>query len=198
MDNVNSLTFRDASLCPDGIEKVIMKRDDLRNKMGEIDVIITSPLKRCVQTTLLTYQNIQDKSIYPIYVMPLVMNYSANPDSLGIPMSQLCSDPDIFSYHNYPALEFKYFMEGFSSQYFPSSFGFNPYTMEWSISDYRMNPHRSEWFFDFVRTHFRGKRIHVMTHSQFIYSIIRYLPNNYETIKVEYNPDNGEFNWNKL
>lgn len=198
LHDVNVTTFRDTSLCPDGIERVTRKRDEKRKKMGEVDAIISSPLKRCIETTLLTYQNVKDKSVYPIYVMPLVMEYGPGPDSLGVPMNQLCSDPDVFSYRHFPSLDFTYFMEGFRSQHYPSEMQFNRYTMEWSILDYRMNPQRSEWFFDFLRTHFRGKRIHVVTHSLFIYSIIGHIPDNYDTIKMEYNPDNGEIRWNKL
>jgi broad specificity phosphatase PhoE len=193
---VSDVSFRDTALCPDGIEKVIAKRNKKIEKMGKIDAIITSPLKRCIQTSLLTYQHITH-GIEPIYVMPLVMEYGNAHDSLGVPMRHIFNDPDIFSYRHFMALNFDYFTEGFYSN-IVQNLNFNVDTMEWTILDYRMNPLRSEWFFDFLRTHFRGKRIHVVTHSMFMYSIIGFIPDNYETVKVDYNPDTGEISWNKI
>ena len=198
LNGVNSVTFRDTPLCPDGIERIIRKRDEKRRKIGEIDATITSPLKRCIETTLMTYQNVHNRAIKPIYVMSLVMEYSAGHDSLGNSMSQICTDPTIFSYRHFPSLDFNYFMEGFQSQHFTGVNQFRPYTLEWAILDYRMNPQRSEWFFDFVRTHFQGKRIHVVTHSMFIYSIIGVIIDNYETVKVDFNTETGEIKWNKI
>jgi len=194
---VSDYTFRDTSLCPDGIEKVIVKRNKLREKMGDIDAIITSPLKRCIETALLTYQNVK-QPIQPIFVMPLVMEYGNTHDCLGVPMKQIFNDPDIFSYRHFMSLNFQYFMEGFRSSVFPEQLYFHPESMEWSVLDYRMNPLRSEWFFDFLRIYFQGKKIHVITHGMFIYSILGFIPDNYQTIKVDYNPENGEIKWNKI
>lgn len=194
---VSDITFRDTALCPDGIEKVIEKRKKLKEKIGEIDATITSPLKRCIETTLLTYQHIK-QPIKPIYVMPLVMEYGNTPDCVGVPMKYIFNDPDIFSYRHFMSLNFQYFMEGFYSHVFPYPVEFNTDTIQWSVLDYRMNPQRSEWFFDFLRIYFRGKKIHVVSHGMFIHSIVGFIPDNYETIKVEYNPDNGEIKWNKI
>jgi broad specificity phosphatase PhoE len=196
--NVNDTTFHDTPLCPDGIEKVIKNRKALLEKMGKIDEIITSPLKRCIETTLLTYQDNKNTSFYPIYVMSLVMEYSNGPDSLGKPISQICSDPSIFSYRHFQALNYQYFMEGYQSDYFSQPIQMNPHSMEWCVLDYRMNRQRSKWFFEFLKTHFRGKRIHVITHSLFIYSILGFMPDNYDTLKVLYNPDTEEITWSRL
>jgi len=196
--NVNDTTFHDTTLCPDGIERVIYNRKELQEKMGKIDGIITSPLKRCIETTLLTYQNDTNISFHPIYVMSLVMEYGNGPDSLGKTINQLCSDPSIFSYRHFQYLDFQYFMEGFQSRYFTHPITVNPNSMEWCVLDYRMNHQRSKWFFEFLQMHFRGKKVHVITHSWFIYSILGYVPDNYETLKVLYNPDTKEMTWSKL
>ena len=194
---VSEYTFRDTALCPDGIEKVISKRSRVIDKIGEIDAIITSPLKRCIETTLLTYQNVKH-AIHPIHVMPLVMEYGNAMDCLGVPMRHIFNDPDIFSYRHFMALNFDYFTEAFYSNSIPHRPHFNVESMEWTVLDYRMNPLRSEWFMTFLRTHFLGKRVHVVTHGMFIYSIVGFIPDNYQTIKVDYNTESGEIKWNKL
>ena len=195
---VNDTTFRDTALCPDGIERVIQMRGKTREKMGAVDAILTSPLKRCIQTTLLTYQDMKEKSVYPIHVMSLLTEYSYGPDSAGVPMNQLNSDPDVFSYRHFPSLNFNYFMEGYQSQFHPKPLLLNGSGMEWCVLDYRMNPERTRWFFEFLKKHFRGKKIHVVTHSLFIRSVLGYIPDNYETLKVVYDTETEKIKWSKL
>lgn len=195
---VNDTTFRDTALCPDGIEKVIEIRGKLKEKMGKIDAILTSPLKRCIQTTLLTYQDVKEKTVYPIYVMSLLTEYSYGPDSLGVPMNQLKSDPDIFSYRHFPSLDFQYFLEGYESKHHETPMLYSGSGLEWCILDYRMNPERSRWFFDFLKIHFMGKKIHVVTHSLFIHRILGVIPDNYETIKVFYDTEHETIKWEKV
>jgi broad specificity phosphatase PhoE len=195
---VNDTAFRDTPLCPEGIENIIYNRKQLRNTMGAVDVIFTSPLKRCIETTLLSYQDVNTSSFQPIHTMSLLMEYSKGAESIGVPMSQMKNDPTVFCYRHYPSLDYRYFMEGFHSNHYPSNLGFNEHTLEWTILDYRSNHQRTKWFFDFVRTRFRGKRIHVVTHSMFMYSFLGFIPNNYETVRVLYNPDTGEIKWDKI
>ena len=197
LNNVTEMSFRDTALCPDGIEKVIQKREKLKEEMGVIDAILTSPLKRCVQTTLLTYQDVKDKSVYPIYVMSLLMEYCSGPDSIGVPMSQLCSDPDIFSYRHFPSLNFKYLIEGYQSKNF-SKYELIDIGIEWCALDYRINTKRTKWFFEFIKKHFMDRRIHVISHGLFIHSILGQIIDNYETVKVIYNTETEKIKFYKV
>ena len=70
--------------------------------------------------------------------------------------------------------------------------------MEWCVLDYRMNPERTRLFFAFLKKHFRGKKIHVVTHSLFIRSVLGYIPDNYETLKVVYDTETEKIKWSKL
>jgi broad specificity phosphatase PhoE len=197
LNNVTDTSFRDTALCPDGIEKVIQKREILKEEMGVIDAILTSPLKRCVQTTLLTYQDVKDKSVYPIYVMSLLMEYCSGPDSTGVPMSQLCSDPDIFSYCHFPSLNFEYLLEGYQSKNFSKN-ELIDIGIEWCALDYRINTKRTKWFFEFIKKHFLDRRIHVISHGLFIYSILGQIIDNYETVKVIYNTETEKLKFYKI
>jgi len=197
LNNVTEMSFRDTALCPDGIEKVIQKREKLKEELGVIDAILTSPLKRCVQTTLLTYQDVKDKSVYPIYVMSLLMEYSLGPDSTGVPMSQLCSDPDIFSYRHFHSLNFQYLMEGYQSKNFSKN-ELIDIGIEWCVLDYRINTKRTKWFFEFIKKHFMDRRIHVISHGLFIHSVLGQIIDNYETVKVIYNTETEKIKFYKV
>ena len=197
LNNVTEMSFRDTALCPDGIEKVIQKREKLKEELGVIDAILTSPLKRCVQTTLLTYQDVKDKSVYPIYVMSLLMEYSSGPDSTGVPMSQLCSDPDIFSYRHFHSLNFEYLIEGYQSKNFSKN-EFIDIGIEWCALDYRINTKRTKWFFEFIKKHFMDRRIHVISHGLFIHSVIGQIIDNYDTVKIIYNTETEKIKFYKI
>jgi broad specificity phosphatase PhoE len=175
--------FLDTSLCPEGIESVIMKRKLLRNKIGPVDIIFTSPMKRCLQTTLLTFEDIVQQRIPGIYVMPLLTEIGTSTDCIGKHRKEIIQDPDIFEYKHYPALNFKkYFNEGI------------PNTENWINPSFLLNTQRTQQFLKFVQTHFFGKTIHVFTHSGFIYHLLGKIVDNYETICIKIDA-NHQIQW---
>lgn len=196
--NVNDYTFRDTPLCADGLEEIIYKRKakmQFVEALGPVDCTIVSPMKRCLETALCTYQIYPLRQMYPIYVMSLVQEYGSAPDCLGKPMGEICTDPVILSYRHYTELDFTYFMEGFfGSETAPTKTDMS--AMKWTILSYRTNYFRTQRFFEFIAARFTaGQRIHVFTHGNFIHSVVGVIPKNYETVEVHFMPVTGEINW---
>lgn len=176
--NINDSIFRDCALCPQGIESVIKNRDTLQSRIGHVDVMMTSPMKRCIQTTLATYET-KHYRIPRIHVLPLLTEFGNRSDSTGRSMEEICTDPDIFEYKHYPDLEFeRFFSEGLGHKV-------NSMTNQtWTNAKFLLDDSRITKFIQLLKEKFMGKRIHAFTHHGFIKRLTGYEANNYQTICV--------------
>ena len=186
---INDSIFRDCALCPQGIESVIKNRDTLQSKIGHIDVRLTSPMKRCIQTTLATYET-KPQRIHPIHVLPLLTEFGEGYESMGRTMNEICTDPDIFEYKHFPALEFeKFFSEGMNHN-------INPMTNQtWTNVKFVMDESRVAKFVKFLKEKFIGKRVHAFTHHGFIKRLTGYDADNYQTICVMMDTKQEVLSW---
>jgi broad specificity phosphatase PhoE len=188
--NMNDSIFRDCALCPEGIESIIKNRERLQGKIGNVDIILTSPMKRCIQTTLATYES-KNQKINPIYVMPLITEFGNGYDSMGKTMNEICTDPDIFEYKHFPALDFeRFFSEGMSS-----SIHNNMNNLSWTNVKFLMDESRIGKFLSLLKDKFVGKRIHAFSHSGFIRKLTGCSLHNYQTICVTINTENNILSW---
>lgn len=187
--DINDSIFRDCALCPQGIESVIKNRDKLQSKIGRVDVMMTSPMKRCIQTTLATYET-KNQKIHPIHVLPLLTEFGNGYDSMGKSMNEICTDPDIFEYIHFPALEFeRLFSEGMGHKV-------NSMTNNsWTHVKFLMDDSRITKFINMLKEKFIGKRIHAFTHHGFIKKLTGYESDNYQTICVMMDTQREVLSW---
>jgi broad specificity phosphatase PhoE len=176
--NMNDSIFRDCALCPQGIESIIKNRDILQSKIGHIEVMMTSPMKRCIQTTLATYET-KNYRTPRIHVLPLLTEFGNRSDSTGRSMEEICTDPDIFEYKHFPSLEFeRFFSEGLGHKV-------NSMTNQtWTNAKFLLDDSRITKFIQLLKEKFIGKRIHAFTHHGFIKRLTGYEADNYQTICV--------------
>jgi broad specificity phosphatase PhoE len=187
--NINDSIFRDCALCPQGIESIIKNRDALQSKIGQVDAIMTSPMKRCIQTTLATYES-KNQKIHPIHVLPLLTEFGNRYDSTGRSMEEICTDPDIFEYKHFPALEFEqFFSEGLSHKVNSMN------NLSWTYVNFLMDDSRITKFIRLLKENFIGKRIHAFTHHGFIKRLTGYEADNYQTICVMMDTQREVLSW---
>ena len=188
--NITENTFHDTALCPEGIESVILQRQKLQENIGSVDFIMTSPMKRCIQTCLATYE--KKSYLPPIYVFPLLTEFGNRPDSIGKSMIEISSDPDIFEYNHYKSLDFQsIFLESVPIT--------NPVDVmkntSWMDSKFLLDSSRIHKFVSFLKKNFLGKKIHAFTHSGFIKHFLGINANNYQTFCVVIDTINNKFTW---
>lgn len=187
--NMNDSIFRDCALCPQGIESIIKNRDQLQSKIGQVDAWMTSPMKRCIQTSLATYET-KPQRIYPIHVLPLLTEFGNRYDSMGRTMNEICTDPDIFEYKHFPALEFeRFFSEGMSHKMDAMN------NLSWTHVNFLLDDSRITKFINVLKENFIGKRIHAFTHHGFIKRLTGYDAGNYQTICVIMDTKNELLSW---
>ena len=187
--NINDSIFLDCALCPQGIESIIKNRDILQSNIGQVDVIMTSPMKRCIQTTLATYES-KNQKIHPIHVLPLLTEFGNRYDSTGHSMDEICNDPDIFEYKHFPALEFEqFFSEGLGHKVNYMN------NLSWTYVNFIMDESRVAKFIKLLKENFIGKRIHAFTHHGFIKRLTGYEANNYQTICVMMDTQREVLSW---
>ena len=173
--------FRNAGLSPKGFEAVIQSRHNLN--VIPVDYILCSPLKRALQTCLLTYNTDSDFNNH-IHVCPLIMEHHNYIENKGIEVSEIQSDPDIMCYKNFSKLEWdRYFW-----------FGLTEPKIKWWKYNFRNNiEQRIQLFKDMLKDPmFTDKIIMVYTHWGFINKLLGICPENYESIVITFDQDSGD------
>jgi broad specificity phosphatase PhoE len=182
--NLKPHAFLDATLSGNGYAQVIENRAKKLEQIGKADFIFCSPLKRAIQTCLLTYNTNQIDS--NIYLLPLLMEFDKTFECEGVPVPQLLSDPELLTYENSTKLNCDYFWTSNP----------NKTTGEWYNLDFRYNLHgRIEQFFQLLKNkEFTNKTLHVYSHAGFIGNIPGFNQNihNYHTVKVTFNQDTND------
>ena len=186
---INESIFRDCAVCPQGIESIIKNRNQLQSKIGHVEVIMTSPMKRCIQTSLATYET-KPYQIPRIHVLPLLTEFGNRYDSMGRSMNEICMDPDIFEYKYFSALEFeRFFSEGMSNNMDVMT------NLSWTHVNFLLDDSRITKFIHVLKKNFIGKRIHAFTHHGFIKRLIGYDADNYQTICVMMDTQREVLSW---
>lgn len=180
--NIQPDDFIDCGLSPDGLDNVVYWRNKKLAAVGPCDFIFTSPLKRCIQTTLMTY----NKTVVtgPIYVMSLLTEFDKYADCVGRPVADIKRDLDLIAYANYSKLDFnQYLMEYNTSQ-----------RDDWFAMPFRYDLHgriaKIREFF--CRPQFTGKKVHVFSHGGVIGNLCGQSVVNYQTVKIVLDQSTGE------
>lgn len=180
--NLKPHAFTDAPLSGHGYAQVIENRYKKLEHLGVADYIFCSPMKRAMQTCLLTYNNINVDA--NIYLTSLLIEFDKYPDCEGRPVTQIITDPELMTYNNSNKINLDYFWTD------------NPHqiTGEWYEPGFRYNlHHRIALFFNiFKDDKFTNKVVHVYSHAGFIGNIPEFNRSiaNYNTVKVTINRDN--------
>lgn len=179
--NVSLEKFRNAGLSPYGMDSISYWRNDKLSKMGNIDYIFTSPLKRAIETCLLTHIHSANK---PVYVMSLLTEFGGG-DSEGDYVHNIKTDVDIITFPNYNKLEFdKYFWVD------------NPHQASgiwWEVSFRDDLYNRMNKFKEFLKNpEFTNKSIAMYAHGGIFGALLGIGAYNYQTTKFKYNQETGE------
>lgn len=175
--NINPIDHIDTPLSPEGIEQVILNRDNLVDI--NCDVIFCSPLKRCIQTCLQTYN--KKDIVKNIYLTSILTECDDNYECQGRTIDEINKDIDLVYYKHFHQINYKYFWFG------------NPNSNNWSEPSFRIDvSRRVKSFFKLMSSpEFTGKKIHVFTHAGFIFNSIGNNVSNYSTVKLIYNQINN-------
>jgi len=168
--------YRNAGLSVNGFQQVFDKKGSILDVVKDSDIIITSPIKRAMQTCLLTYNDyLIDKSVY---VMPLVTETSDSVENKGIWLPHIINNPDTICYRNSDKLDYKYFW-------------FSNYNAKWWCSSFRNNvDYRIKEFKKFLKQpEFTNKQVTIYTHWGFINCLTGLDIKNYDYVKLVYNQD---------
>src|SRR5258706_8103611 len=108
--NVNRLhedqKFINAGLSPMGFQSVITQRESLLKKINDADILFCSPIKRSLQTCLLTYQSQQLNQ--NIYLLSLLTEFGDSLENNGVFIDVIQQDPDIISFDHSKKCDYTY------------------------------------------------------------------------------------------
>lgn len=177
--NIDKNIFTNSALTSHGIEDIINKRDRKLLTLANTDFIFTSPLKRSIETCLLTY----NKAILNrnIYILSLLTELDTSCDNDGIFIEDILRDPDIVTCTNFSKLDTEYL------------FLANPNTEngEWWNIEFRQNVQKriSDLFIFLSDSKFTGKNVSLFSHNGFIANIIGNYVDNYQTVSFILNQE---------
>lgn len=170
-----------APLAPTGYELIINTRS--KKQEYAVDFIMSSPMKRAIQTCLLTYNNVEIKM--PIYLVSLLLEFDKYPDCEGTPIKNIMSDPDLLAYKNFDKLNMEYFWNGNP----------NAHNGFWWDYEFRHDiANRMQKFRELLcEEKFSGKTIAVYTHSGVFGGLFNTNVHNYQGVYVEYDQSKNSF-----
>ncbi len=182
-ENIPSEKFKNSGLSPYGLDSVVYWRNQKLEQMNNVDYIFTSPLKRALETCLMTY-NVKNIN-KPIYVLSLLTEFCENIDCEGDKIPDIKTDLDIACYINSCNLDFdKYFWLNNP----------NKDTGDWSKLDFRYDLYgRTDNFFELIKNDdFTDKTIAIYAHGGIVSSFLKIGAENYQTFKFKFNQVTGE------
>ncbi len=171
---IDNAKMKNSALSTSGFESIVLHRQS--KLKHNIDYIFTSPLKRAIETCLLTYNTVDTKN--PIYVTPFLVEHSDTIDCAGISVDEMKTDVDILTYRNYKKLDYE--------TYFPKD-----ENKDWSNINFRMDSDKR--VADFLKIlssdKFTNKTVGVFSHHNFIAHFTGLYIENYKTIRFKYDQD---------
>jgi hypothetical protein len=166
-------------------------KEKMLEDIGNSDFIFTSPLKRAIETCLMVYNLPIDKNIE---ILPLVTEIGYNLiENKGVPLLELQNDEDLNKMNNYNKIIFDsnsvYYNYGWKNE-----LG-NPIDWIDLDSDVLKYPfYRIIQFKLFLSNPiFRGKKITIFSHSNFILKLTNKKVNNLGKVTFKFNPSNNNF-----
>jgi broad specificity phosphatase PhoE len=176
--------FTNSGLSPLGIIDVVKNRTEHLSNVGKVDYIFSSPLKRAIETCLLTHIDSLDQ---PVYVMALVTEFADNPDCTGDYIESIKSDVDITSFPNCEKLDFEiYFWKNNphreSGKWWELSFRYDLHGRVGKLIEFLKNPE------------FTGKTVSIFAHCGVVSALLGFGIQNYKTVKFEMCQKTGTIN----
>jgi len=183
LSNISPDDFIDCGLSPEGLDSIVYWRNKKLDTIKECDYIFSSPLKRCLQTALMTYNKTSLEM--PIYVMSLLTEFDKYADCVGRPVLDIKRDLDLVAYNNFKNLDFDTFFMDYNncnkSEWFSLSFRYDLHGRLSKLRDF------------FSESQFTGKKIHVFSHGGVIGNLCNKGIINYQTVKMVLNQDTKNF-----
>jgi broad specificity phosphatase PhoE len=163
--------IRNPKITPKGVESVEAKREKMMTGMTNTPtVILCSPLKRCLETCLLSYEMCDECP--KIYVMSILMEHNLEAENDGDEVEVIKTDPDLTKYKHFDKLNFNFMMYG------------NDCAV-WHDPKFRKNRlQRIESLWDFLSKVGNIKSAHIFTHCGFIDRFLQRNIDNFATWEV--------------
>jgi broad specificity phosphatase PhoE len=204
IETINDNSYRDASLDNIGIFDIMKKRKEIKQILGNPDIIFCSPLLRTIQTMLYVFGNedLEKRTIVPkIYILPVVteldvkdIENKGSPDNITKEKIKHHKNNQLINYDKSPEALFYY------------NFGWKKngvskwYDLEGDVLR-NINNERFKEFFNLLNSgHLNGMNVVMFTHWGFIMEIFRvitngekYSINNLDSIEFTYDPNNNTF-----
>jgi broad specificity phosphatase PhoE len=183
------IEYRDPKLSSIGIINLIKKKDHIKNLICNSQLFLVSPLKRAMQTFLITYN---DDIIPPVYLCPLVSELNNNIiENFGSELEQIKKDYDLVKLNNHK-INFNEHLFSDAENYF-YYFGWKQNNTDiWSdrkpiiISEYN---ERIDAFMNLMNELYNGGiyNITIFTHYEFIRILTNITAKNLDVIECKIN-----------
>lgn len=202
--NPTSAIYRNAGLSDKGIEIIEKNKKQLKSRLADADIILTSPLKRAIQTALLIYDTPLPPNL-KIRIVPIFSEIGNLIENKGVSRKEIMSDPNLNKYTNFNKLDLSdnldnlfYYDYGWKNQY-DRNVDYNQFTIipnspdTWtelnspilSNCDLRLVAIKN-----FLASNiFSGKKIIIFSHCDLIRCLIGKCPDNLGIVNFKYNQD---------
>jgi broad specificity phosphatase PhoE len=97
-------TYRNSGLSGKGVDMINNGREKIKEKLGNSDIILLSPLKRAIQTFLLLYNDEQLNK--KVRIVPIFSEMHNLIENKGVSRSVTKNDPDINKQRNFKLIDF--------------------------------------------------------------------------------------------
>ncbi len=177
--------FINASLSAEGFKQIFNKYK-LPMHAINADFIFCSPIKRAIQTALLTYYDM-DLDDKPIHILPLITEFGESPENIGVSQAKQQNDPEIICYKNYACIDWdQYFWQGNTPE--------NKQSGEWWNESFRLNINKRISDLKIILSHqqFKNKSVILFTHYAFIKEFTGEKKGNYKMVEAKYDQITGD------
>lgn len=179
--------YKNAKLTSKGIDMVIQNKEKLLTALNNPDIILTSPLKRTVQTALLLYDKFNGKEIN---LVPLVSETGEHVENKGAGLESLFNDAEVSKMPNFESVKFNdYYNAGWNENRIIKQDLWND-DIKFNDINYRIKEFKKLM----SDNRFTNKSVVIFSHRDLIYNLLGYNISNLDIISFTFNQDNGEIN----
>jgi hypothetical protein len=207
-----SKSYKNPGLSSKGYETIFRSRNVIKDYIGNPDIIISSPLKRAIQTCLLVFNS---EITTPIRLVPLVTEFENIIENKGNARNILKIDPELIGHINFKNIDFsndknnllyydfgwrRVFESGWEND--SSKIKVLDKTLSWFESDNQIilnEDMRIETFKEFLsNSEFSSKTIVIFSHTSFIKKLFNKFPDNLATVSFTFDQKTKNIKLNEI
>jgi hypothetical protein len=207
-----SKSYKNPGLSSKGYETIFRSRNVIKDYIGNPDIIISSPLKRAIQTCLLVFNS---EITTPIRLVPLVTEFENIIENKGNARNILKIDPELIGHINFKNIDFsndknnllyydfgwrRVFESGWEND--SSKIKVLDKSLSWFESDNQIilnEDMRIETFKEFLsNSEFSSKTIVIFSHTSFIKKLFNKFPDNLATVSFTFDQKTKNIKLNEI